>query len=66
MADGNAVTAPKKTKVRGPRKEKSLALQAEYFSRRLAKLQSKLDETKSKIPPKVLKTMKLIEELENA
>lgn len=66
MADGNAVAPIKKTKRGGPRKQKSLAREAEFFAKRLATLQRRLEDTRAKIPPKVVKMMKLIEELEKA
>jgi len=67
MADGNA--HPNKTKVvktRSPRKDKSLALQAEYWSKKIIKLETKLQDARAKIPKKVLEAMELLKSLEEA
>lgn len=66
MADGNTPvpTTIKKQRKTGPHKAKSIARQAEWYSNRLALFQKRLDETRAKIPPKVAKLMKILEDLE--
>lgn len=59
-----AEPTPAASRKKGPRKEKTLARQAEYFTKRISGLEKKLIDTKAKIPAKVLKLMAFIDELQ--